>query len=88
MRFKVEIIRHHPRNGNPFYPIRIDGTGKATIRQWEMDCKDEAEVRQFFAEAQAEGHANVVGFELHSITPLPNDKAHFSEVSNSERRIK
>jgi hypothetical protein len=72
MKFKVEIIRRHPLKGNPFYPIRIDGTGEATIRRWEMDCEDEDEVRRFFREAQAEGHANVAGFELHSITPLPN----------------
>ena len=72
MKFKVEIIRRCQRKGNPFYPIRIDGTGQARIRTWEMDCEDEAEVRRFFAEAQAEGHANVVGFELHSITPVPN----------------
>lgn len=72
MRFKVEIIRRHPRSGNPFYPTRIDSTSEATIRRWEMDCKDEAEVRRFFAEAKARGHANVAGFELHSITSLPN----------------
>lgn len=72
MKFKVEIIRRHPLNGNPFYPIRIDGTGEATIRRWTMECIDEADVRRFFDEAKAQGHANVSGFELHSITPVPN----------------
>lgn len=62
----------HSQSGNPFFPIRIDGTSQATIRTWDMDCTDEAEVRRFFAEAKAEGHANVAGFDLHSITPLPN----------------
>jgi hypothetical protein len=81
MKFKVEIIRHH-KSGNPFRPLNIMGTSEATIRRWVMDCKDEAEIRRFFAEAKAQDLENVRGFELYKITRLPNTPAQTRPASS------
>lgn len=73
--FRVELDRviHTPgeRDHNPFLrdiwnlpPVH------RTVRSWEFEAKDEAEVRKLLKEAIAQNLPNVRGFNLRCITEI------------------
>lgn len=72
MHFKVTLERPTKRPGqrsyNPF--IRSIATVSLLTREWEMEAADEAEIREYLAEAIADDLPNVRGFRLRSIERL------------------
>lgn len=77
-RFKVALHRrirdnYHSPEPNPFLaPLPAPGrTHSMSVREWELDARDEAEVRRLLKEAQDTGVANVRGYSLRSIERLP-----------------
>lgn len=74
--FRVELDRRLFRPGehnrNPFY-ASIPAPGKTiemSVRSWDFEAKDEAEVRKLLTDAQEQGIGNVRGYRLRSITLL------------------
>lgn len=76
--FKVELERrifgYGEGNRNPFLG-GMPTPGKTvdmSIRSWEFEAKDEAEVRALLAEAKSKDLGNVRGYHLRSIVQLPD----------------
>ena len=66
MKFRVQCVEiPKNKNRNPFRANIV--WDKTRVREWEMECESENEVRRFFAEAQDAGIENVMGFRLESI---------------------
>ena len=71
-KFKVELERPAPSEGqtrNPFVG-GICGNITMSIRSWEFEAKDEAEVRRLLDEAIAQNIPNVRGYRLRSIQEI------------------
>lgn len=69
--FKVELEKikiPYPQRRNPFYPGAIHGTTEVEIRRWEMNAKDEDEIKKFYQEAFDANHPNVKGYCIRSIS--------------------
>ena len=66
-KFKVTLQRKLPKEGNPFYPGRINETAKVMIRTWEIEAENEEEIRKYYEEAKLQDLDNVRGFDLRSI---------------------
>lgn len=76
-RFRVALHRRL-RDGygpepNPFLaPLPAPGkTATMSVREWEFEAKDEAEVRRLLDEARERDVAAVRGYSLRSIERLP-----------------
>lgn len=75
MRFKVKLERVlNPIGGkaiNPFLVnlclIDMGDTVSVSVREWEMEAKDESEVRKFYEDACKRDLPNVRGYNLRSI---------------------
>ncbi len=72
MMFHVTISRLKNPPRNPFVAGSILRREETLVREWEMDCESEDEVRQFFRDAKEQDLPNVRGFQLRSIEPIRN----------------
>lgn len=66
-RFKV-ILREKSSANNPFYEHAAFERGRT--REWEIEATGKEQVKELFAEAQAQNLPNVQGFNLAEITEL------------------
>jgi len=75
MIFRVQLEKRiHPYTElpvNPFLkPLDLNTRISMSIREWDIEAKNETEVRKFLKEAYDKGFANVRGYRLRSIEPL------------------
>jgi len=66
--FTARLERVIPKYFNPFKFVHpLDSVVDVEVRTWDIEAKDEEEIRKFFLEAKEEDHHNVRGFDLVSI---------------------
>jgi len=54
----------------PLYRVELIRVIRVSVRRWEFEAKDEAEVRKLYQEAKKQKISGVIGYELSSITEI------------------
>ena len=74
-KFIVRLQKVGPKYKNAFRisgmaGINVGKTVDIDIREWEITADSAVQVRDFFNEALSQGHPNVQGYEIRSITQI------------------
>lgn len=68
--FTARIEKPIPKYKNPFLPLPNAPFVQCdfNVREWDIEADCESTVRDWFNDTKSEGHKNVKGFDLVSIT--------------------